>query len=132
MENQSRLQPHGAQSLAVGNHTLRLSPRTASLLYLSDEDPNTVSSGFGIGILISFIDGQPEIGTLSPSEPSTIYVRMPIKDPPNEKEVPSPGYYPTYAGLSPEQKWIYLSWLPILPFAVFACFGSRLLPPIPR
>lgn len=111
MENQSSLQPSRAEPLVVGSHSLRLSPRTASLLYVSDEDPNNVSSGFSIGITISFIDGQPEVKTLSPSEPSTIYVRMPIKEPADEKEVPRPDYYPTYAGLSPEQKWIYLNWL---------------------
>jgi len=111
MENQSSLQPYRAESLVVGSHSLRLPPRTASLLYVSDEDPNTVSSGFSIGITITFIGGQPEVKTLSPGEPSTIYVRMLIKEPPDEKEVPRPNYYPTYAGLSPEQKWIYLSWL---------------------
>src|SRR5713226_1204245 len=111
MENQSSLQPYRAESLVVGSHSLGLSARTASLLYVSDEDPNTVSSGFSIGITVTFIDGQPEIKTLSPSEPSTIFVRMPIKEPADEKEVPRPNYYPTYAGLSPEQKWIYLSWL---------------------
>src|SRR5882724_6303454 len=110
MENQSSLQPYSAESLVVGSHSLRLPPRTASLLYVSDEDPNTVSSGFSIGIMISFIDGQPEVKTLSPSEPSTIYVRMPIKEPADKKEVPRPDYYPTYAGLSQEQKWIYLNW----------------------
>ena len=111
MENQSSLQPYRAESLVVGSHSLRLPPRTASLLYVSHEDPNTVSSGFSIGITVTFIGGQPEVKTLSPGEPSTIYVRMLIKEPPGESEVPRPNYYPTYAGLSPEQKWLYLSWL---------------------
>ncbi len=57
------------------------------------------------------IGGQPEEKTLSPGEPSTIYVRMLIKEPPGESEVPRPNYYPNLSGLSPEQKWLYLSWL---------------------
>src|SRR6266404_7908881 len=111
MENQSSLQPYRAESLVIGSHSLRFSPRTAALLYVSNEDPSIVPSGVGIGITVSFIDGQPEIKTISPSEPSTIYIRMLIREPADEKGIPRPGYYPTYAGLSPEQKWIYLNWL---------------------
>jgi hypothetical protein len=111
MDKQIHLQPYRAESLVVGNQTLRLPQRTTALLYVSDEHPDSVSSGFGVGITITFIDGQPEVKTLSPSEPSTIYLKMSVKEPSNEQGIPGPGYYPTYAGLSPEQKWIYLSWL---------------------
>jgi hypothetical protein len=111
MDNQGHLQPYRAESLVVGNQTLRLPRRTAALLYVSDEHPDSVSSGLGIGITITFIDGQPEVRTLSPSEPSTIYLKMSVKKPTNEQGIPGPGYYPTYAGLSAEQKWIYLNWL---------------------
>ena len=111
MDNRGRIQPYRAESLVVGNQMLRLPRRTAALLYLSDKRPDNVSSGFGIGITITFIDGQPEVRTLSPSEPSTIYLKMCVKKPTNEQGIAGPGYYPTYAGLSAEQKWIYLNWL---------------------
>lgn len=47
----------------------------------------------------------------SRNEPSLIYTSLPIKTPkeitPNDKI----GYYPSYRGLSPEQRYIYLEWL---------------------
>ena len=95
MDKQTHLQPYRAESLVVGNQTLRLPHRTAALLYVSDEHPDSVSSGFGIGITITFIDGQPEVKTLSPSEPSTIYLKMSVKEPTSKQGIPGPGYYPT-------------------------------------
>jgi hypothetical protein len=45
------------------------------------------------------------------NEPSIIYTKQPIKAPEDESLVPRPPYYPTYEGLTPEQKWIYLKLL---------------------
>ncbi len=36
---------------------------------------------------------------------------MPVRRPVDRGLVPRPDYYPSYAALSPEQKWIYLNWL---------------------
>ena len=44
-------------------------------------------------------------------EPSLIYLSLPIIKPAIPREVSNPGYYPCYALLTPEQKWIYLNWL---------------------
>jgi hypothetical protein len=45
------------------------------------------------------------------NEPSIVYTKQPIKKPEDESLVPRPPYYPTYEGLTPEQKWIYLKLL---------------------
>ncbi len=44
-------------------------------------------------------------------EPSLIYLSLPIIKPSNVSEVCIPSYYPCYAHLTPEQRWIYLDWL---------------------
>ncbi len=36
---------------------------------------------------------------------------MPVQRPFNPSSVERPPYYPSYAGLSPDQRWIYLEWL---------------------
>jgi hypothetical protein len=48
---------------------------------------------------------------LNGEEPSLIYTTMPVTEPLNKDSVPRPPYYPTYSGLSPEQKWMYLQFL---------------------
>jgi hypothetical protein len=40
-------------------------------------------------------------------EPSLIYSKQPIRKPLDETVIPRPPYYPTYAGLTPEQRYIY-------------------------
>ncbi len=44
-------------------------------------------------------------------EPSIIYLSLPISKPNSIREVDEPSYYPSYAGLTPNQRWIYLDWL---------------------
>jgi hypothetical protein len=44
-------------------------------------------------------------------EPSLIYLSLPITKPLNIKDEENPGYYPCYALLTPEQRWIYFDWL---------------------
>ena len=45
------------------------------------------------------------------ADPSIIYLSLPIHKPNNVSDVLNPGYYPCYALLTPEQRWIYLDWL---------------------
>lgn len=49
--------------------------------------------------------------SLGNNEPSLIYTKQPIKKPKNIDEIPSPNYFPSYSGLNPYQRWIYLDWL---------------------
>jgi hypothetical protein len=44
-------------------------------------------------------------------EPSLIYTALPISKPDDEAAITRPPYFPTYSGLSPEQRWIYLKLL---------------------
>jgi hypothetical protein len=45
------------------------------------------------------------------NEPSVVYTKQPVDMPQDETVVPRPPYYPTYTGLTPEQKWVYLKLL---------------------
>jgi hypothetical protein len=101
----------GTAIVPVKDYEITTSERTAKLLYVSDEDPKNVSFGLGLSITIDLIGGTVKTSNLSPQEPSTIYLRMAVRKAQNPDEIPRPNYYPTYAGLTPEQKWIYLNWL---------------------
>lgn len=95
----------------VRDHEIATSKRTAKLLFISDEDPGSVSKFASLSITIDLIGGTVRACKVSPQEPSVIYLRMPVRKPRNPDEIPRPNYYPTYAELTPEQKWIYLNWL---------------------
>lgn len=65
----------------------------------------------GISIQVDVIDGSVRVENLGPNEPSTIFTALPVTEPTDPDSVPRPGYYPSYADLTPEQRWIYLRWL---------------------
>ncbi len=52
-----------------------------------------------------------DCGRTRSEEPSIIYLLLPIIRPANIEGVDRPNYYPCYAQLFPEQRWIYLNWL---------------------
>ncbi len=109
--NDQDIQPAKIQCFAIGSCRFLVPPRTARLLYLSEEDPSHVSFGPSIAISLDMLSGQPGVWQLPQGEPSTIYSRLPVNEPANTDEIPRPSYYPSYVGLSPEQRWIYLTWL---------------------
>jgi len=82
----------------------------AKLLFI-EENSNKHSGAIG-EIKISISMGQePKIELIGPDEPSIIFKDMPVVKPRSPKLVDRPPYYPAYASLSPEQRWIYLNWL---------------------
>lgn len=97
--------------VSFAGYKIDIHKKTAKLLFLSDKDHKHVSFGVGISVTIDLLNGQVDIKDLTPEDPSMIYIRMPIRKPLNIDKIPRPNYYPTYAGLTPEQKWIYLNWL---------------------
>ena len=62
-------------------------------------------------ISISFNEGEIKFNNNESEDPSTIFLKLPIKKPSRPDNVESPGYYPSYATLNPEQRWVYLYWL---------------------
>jgi len=111
METNQQLVPSGTKVITLRGHNLIVPERTSRLLYVSDEDPGRVSQTFGNVLTINIIGGQIKVNNLSENEPSTIFNKLLVRKPSNPDEIPRPDYYPTYAGLTPEQKWIYLNWL---------------------
>ena len=67
----------------------------------TDEENNSIEIN-GFRITISFQNQE---------EPSLIYTQHKINQPTKIDEVERPSYYPTYSGLTPEQKWVYLNLL---------------------
>lgn len=81
------------------------------LLFISYDDkiPSTYR-----GLIFSIsVDHNGNLNVGSPKneipDPSTIYVKLPIKKP--DFEVPNLPYYPHYIEITPEQRYIYLNWL---------------------
>jgi len=81
------------------------------LLFISDKELGNISVGPSLCISISFYDGEIKFDTNDSDDPSTIFLKLPIRQPTRADSVEPLGYYPSYAGLSPEQRWIYLNWL---------------------
>jgi hypothetical protein len=82
----------------------------AKLLIISDKTPENIGSLGGIRISINF-SGENKFEIIGPDEPSTIYKNLPVSQPRDINLVEKPPYYPSFAQLSPEQRWIYLKWV---------------------
>jgi hypothetical protein len=95
----------------LDNQEIVFPERTARLLYFSNSDPRSANFGLAIKISINLLDGTVKSEDLPRDDPSTIFIKMPIEKPLTAEDVPGPGYYPNYAGLTSNQKWIYLNWL---------------------
>ena len=89
----------------------RIPEDTVRLLWFSDgpqcnykQKPEFESSSgsHGIKMTMSFF---------GPSEPSAISVRLPVMAPQSPQSVERLGYYPSYEGMTPAQRWTYLNWL---------------------
>jgi len=88
-----------------------INPRTKELLFISAKNPSNINFGLTYSLKIDFITGDVKLDNDDIDDPSTIFIHLPIIEPKEYSEVSNPSYYPSYASLSPEQKWIYLSWL---------------------
>ncbi len=51
------------------------------------------------------------ISFMNEEEPSLIYTQQKVSQPKDIAQVERPPYFPTYSGLTPEQKWVYLNLL---------------------
>jgi hypothetical protein len=81
------------------------------LIFFSDKDPSDISVSLFISIAISLYDGEIKFNNNESDDPSTIFLKLPIKKPTRPDSIEPPGYYPSYATLRPEQRWVYLNWL---------------------
>jgi hypothetical protein len=83
------------------------------LLWFTNEQPDAANHIRGPVITISF-NGS-EFGTKyndhALNDPSTIYFRLPLQIPQDISLVNKLPYMPSYAGMNPEQRYVYLGWL---------------------
>ena len=85
-------------------------PHRKELLFVSHRQPR--GHGFGLEISISVAaDGEIESNIVDPDDPSTIYECLAIRRPKEGFEVPKLPYFPSYSGMTPEQRGLYLGWL---------------------
>jgi hypothetical protein len=80
------------------------------LLFTSNANSPRMPS-FGISITLDFSNGHINHENNLSDDPSTIYFKASISVPSDTSLIPKPPYYPSYAELSPEQRFVYLQWL---------------------
>ena len=82
------------------------------LLYLSDLPKDQIPHiGVGMVINIFFDNGVPKIKEEEKLDPSTIFRSLPIDKPSSFNSVEGLPYWPSYAAMYPEQRFVYLTWL---------------------
>jgi len=86
--------------LAIGG----IPPYRKDLLFITDDEPPRSTAFMTLTITA---DGEL---TQSTKDPSTIYKALPVS-PKIPNEIPKLGYFPSYAGMTPDQRAVYLNWL---------------------
>lgn len=80
------------------------------LLFVSSKQPK--GSGVAIQINIGLNqDGRIDFEREAPDDPSTIYSSLVVRFPEATHVVKDLPYFPTYTGMTPEQRGVYLAWL---------------------
>jgi len=99
--------------LEICHEEINIPQRVAKLLWKTNEKPDAsvLHGGLTISIDFDLSSGEVKMDTSLGQEPSLVYLRLPISKPANPGNIPSPSYFPSYASLLPEQKYMYLKWL---------------------
>ena len=90
-------------------------PFRKNLLYTSNKNPDDINVriGFTVSFRIGIKNDKVTIESLKDSEndePSTIFYKLPII-PKEVDNIEKLGYYPSYAGMNPYQRYKYINWL---------------------
>ena len=98
-----------AGELAIAQH--RVSDDIRELLWFSD-GPLCNYTPQAISESVSSFDGiQLKVSFFGPGEPSALSVKAAVVAPSVGRGAEPLGYYPSYEGMSPSQRWTYLNWL---------------------
>lgn len=109
--NKNKVFTSDSHSQLSSNTTIKIKEiHPAKLLFTEETSHDNVGIGGGIKITIK-MGVEPQIEFIGLDEPSKIFKDLPVIEPQTPSSVETPPYYPTYAGLSAEQRWIYLNWL---------------------
>lgn len=85
-------------------------PYRKELLFISYDEPS--GHGFGLQFTISISSlGDVGMNQKVPDDPSTIYSTLSATDPSAQEDVPKLSYFPSYSGMVPTQRGLYLRWL---------------------
>lgn len=89
---------------------IKIPPYRQKLLFISHSKPR--GHGFGLQFTISIsAQGNIDLNSEVPDDPSTIYSTLPAADPKHAENVPKLSYFPSYSEMQPEQRGLYLRWL---------------------
>lgn len=97
-------------SLYKSNLWEKMPQKIRNILYISNVEPNEIQQGYGINITINIETGEIDSEDKLPDDPSTIYTKLPVYEP-QKNDIDKLRYWPSYANIVPEQRWVYLDWL---------------------
>lgn len=109
MSSNEKTSPQALQALSFSKTALAVPLHTAKLLYIWKND---INNDFVIPSSQLAPSNSPwtfYTDNLLRSEPSMIFLELPVEKPRNE--VPLPSYYPSYTNLTSVQRWVYINWL---------------------
>jgi len=109
VKNDSNIQISRKSNLYKSQLWDRIPPNIKELLYISNVAPIEINQGFAINISIDLETGKIDADDVLPDDPSTLYVNLPLIE--SNKDIEKPQYWPAYATITAEQRWIYLDWL---------------------
>lgn len=89
----------------------KIPPYRKELLYISHEDPSRRGHGFGLQFTITVSDKGGAVEQDIPDDPSTIYSMLPATLASSPGDIGHLGYFPSYSGMTDEQRGRYLGWL---------------------
>lgn len=102
----------GLHLLSVQNYPalVKIPLYRKELLYLSNKEPRGHGFGLQISITIS-AGGNIATDNEEPDDPSTIYSTLLVREPKPNELITRLSYFPSYSGMLPEQRALYLRWL---------------------
>ncbi len=81
------------------------------LVWIGDGPYKNYTSKLADANIFEFYGYKISISFMKQEEPSLIFTKHKVDKPVDENKIDRPPYYPTYSGLTPEQKWVYLKLL---------------------
>ncbi len=100
-----------AQEIELTKNQIIPFKHSAQNIFYSDKDSSLINVGPSISVSIKFIGDKAFFIKIPQDDPSTVFRKLNVSKPNNPDNVSKLDYFPSYAKISPQQRWKYLNWL---------------------
>lgn len=97
--------------VAINKDEISSTKHKARFVIFSDKNPSSIVTHVKLQLQVNLFTKVVEFVNIPMDDPSTIFKKLEVRRPLNTDQVPELPYYPCYAKMDPEQRWIYLNWL---------------------